>query len=103
MGLFYLRNPNANALNVFLKDLTEKVCVNFTCKGRECIKENCTFLHPCLPTELKRETVEAIGHHFTENKKGWLSDYHFCRVTLPADVTAMLGRSDGPSSKKDRL
>jgi hypothetical protein len=24
-------------------------------------------------------------------------------VTLPADVTAMLGRSDGPSSKKDRL
>ena len=64
------------------------------------MKENCPFLHPCLPTDLKQERVEAIGCHFAANKKGYLSNHHFCRVTLPANVTAMLGGLEGPSDSK---
>ena len=96
MGLFYLRNPNASALNVLPMDLAEKFFVDFFCKGKECIRDNCTHLPPCLANNLNLQTVEAIGHSFAATKKGWLSEYHFRRVTLPANVTAMLGGSDGP-------
>ena len=104
MGLFYLRNPNASALNVLPMDLAEKFFVDFFCKGKECIRDNCTHLPPCLANDLNLQTVEAIGHSFAATKKGWLSEYHFRRVTLPANVTAMLGGSDGPSiTKIDQL
>ena len=77
-----------------------KVCVDFTCKGKECIRENCTHLHPRQARDLDRETVKAIGRHFATTKKGWLSEYHFCREELPANVLAMLGRSERLSTSK---
>ena len=70
MGLFYLGNPDASNPNVFPKDLLEKVCMDFTCKGRECVRDNCKFLHPCQARGLDRKTVEAIGRNFATTKKG---------------------------------
>ena len=95
MGLFYLRNPKSRALEVFPKYLAQKVCVDF-----KCLREPCTFMHPRYPKDMTRATVKAIELNFASTKKGWLSNYHFCRETLPADVTAMLGGSEGPSNSK---
>jgi hypothetical protein len=39
MGMFYLRNPESRATDIFPRDLTQKVCVDFTCKGRECTRK----------------------------------------------------------------
>ena len=100
MGFSHLRNPKSRALDVFPKDLAQKVCVNFVCKGRECTKEPCSFMHPRYPRDMKRATVEAIAQNFATTKKGWLSNYHCCRETLPADVTTMLGGSEGPTNSK---
>ena len=52
----------------------------------------------CFPKDLRRQTVEAIGCYFAESKKGWLSNYHFRKEAFPADSTAMLGGSEGPSN-----
>ena len=46
MGMFYLRNPDMRVGEVFPKDRSEKVCVDYTCKGREYTKVDCTLLHP---------------------------------------------------------
>ena len=100
MGLFHISNPDINSSAVFPRDLAQKVCVDFTCKGKECIRENCTHLHPCQARDLDRARVEAIGHHFATTKQGWLSEYHFCREELPANVLAMLGGLKGPSNSK---
>ena len=89
--MFHLRKPDINSSTVFPMDLAQKVCVDFTCKGKECTKENCTHLHPCQARDLDRAMVKAIGHHFATTKKGLLSEYHFRREELPADVLAILG------------
>jgi len=50
---------------------------------------------------IDRVTVEAISQNFATNKKGWLSDYHFQNeTTLPADVKATIGGSQGPPNSK---
>ncbi len=64
MGMFFLSKPNVKAADVFPKGMAESVCVNFTCKGRECTRDNCTFLHPRKVSNMKKETVNAIGDHF---------------------------------------
>ena len=90
--MFYLINTKARATDIFPRDLTQKVCADFTCKGRECTREPCSFMHPCNPRDIDKSTVEAIARNFATTKKGWLNDYHFHReMTLPADVKAMLG------------
>ena len=100
MGLFYLRHSMSCSLDIFPKDLTQKVCIDFTCKGKECLRDPCTFMHPCNPRDMTRATVKAIAQNFATTKKGWLSDYHFHRETLLADVTAMLGGLEGPTNSK---
>jgi hypothetical protein len=35
MVMFYLKNSNSRALDIFPQDLAEKICVEFTCKDRE--------------------------------------------------------------------
>ena len=57
-------------------------------------------MHPHHPRDMTRATVEAIAQNFATTKKGWLRDYHFCRETLPADITFMLGGSEGPNNCK---
>jgi hypothetical protein len=46
MGMFFLSRPDMKASDVFPKGMAELVCVGFTCKGRECTRENCLFVHP---------------------------------------------------------
>ena len=93
--MFYLRNADAQVMDIFPRDLAQK-CADFTCKGRECTRYPCLFMHPCNPREMDKATVKAIAQNFGTNKKGWLSDYHFRNeTTLPADVKAMIGGSQG--------
>ena len=46
MGMFYLKNAEARATDIFPRDLAQKVCADFTCKGKECTREPCSFMHP---------------------------------------------------------
>jgi hypothetical protein len=80
MGMFFLNRPDMKASDVFPKGMAESMCVNFTCKGRECTRENCTFLHPRKVGDLKKETVNAIGEHFLKKRVGWFNEWHFLKV-----------------------
>ena len=100
MGMFYLKNAELRATYIFPRDLAQKVCADFTCKGRECIREPCSFLHPRNPREMDKATVKAIPRNFATTKMGWLRDYHFRNeTTLPVDVKAMLGGTQGPTQQ----
>ena len=101
MGMFYLKNTNMRAADVFPKDLAEKVCVDFTCKSRECTKEGCTMKHPRWPRDLAKETNESIARHFETGKHGWCSDYHYRNYDMPADLNKIMGGSDGPKNSKN--
>ncbi len=72
MGMFYLKNTEMRTGDIFPKDMLEKVCAGFTCKGRECTREDCTLVHPCFATDLKEETVLALGRHFKGKSMGGL-------------------------------
>ena len=97
MGMFFLARPDMKASDIFPKGMAELVCVDFTCKGRECTKENCPHLHPRKVDDLKKETVNAIGKHFLEKKVGWFNEWHFLKVLgeLPDKFKALMGGKDG--------
>ena len=100
MGMFFLRNAEIRGGDVFPRDMEERICVDFTCKGKECTRENCPFKHPRNPRDMDKCTVIAIARNFSKTKKGWLSDYHFRNETsLPADVLAMMGNLQGPKQQ----
>jgi hypothetical protein len=97
LGMFYLHNPEAGGSDLFPQNMECKVCVDYTCKGRECTREACPFKHPRNARELDTSAAIAIGRNFAKTKKGWLSEYHFRHETaLPADVQAMMGNAQGP-------
>ncbi len=95
MGMFFLTKHDIKATDIFPKDLPNKICANFTCKGRECTRENCPYSHPRNARKLTRETIAAIVCHFSSKKIRWLKIGN-----LPADVKALVGGKDGPSSSK---
>ena len=100
MGIFYLRNVDLRATDIFPRDLGQKVCADFTCKGKECTRDPCSFMNPHNPREMEKATVKAIARNFATTKKCWLSDYHFRNyTTLPADVKAMIGGSQGQTQQ----
>jgi hypothetical protein len=103
MGMFFLSKPDMKASDVFPKGMAESVCVDFTCKGRECTKEDCTFVHPRKVGDLKKETFNAIGEHFLKKRVGWLNEWHFLKVAneLPKKIKQLMGGKDGCSSKMD--
>ncbi len=103
MGMFFLEKSDMKASDIFPKWMTELVCVDFTCKGCECTKENCPHLHPRKVGNLKKETVNAIGEHFLEEKVGWFNEWHFLKVQgkLPNKFKTLMGGKDGCPSKKD--
>jgi hypothetical protein len=80
MGMFSLFKSDMEASDIFPKDMSELVCVDFTCKGRECTKENCPHLHHRKVGDLKKETVTSIGEHFIAKKVGWFNEWHFLKV-----------------------
>jgi hypothetical protein len=100
MGMFYLKHPESRATDIFPRNMEERICIEFTCKDRECTKENCPFKHPRNPRDMDKISILAIACNFAITKKGWLSDYHFQNEsTLPDDVKAMLGGWQGPTKK----
>ena len=103
MGMCFLTKLDMKAINVFPNGMSEAVCVDFTCKGRECIKDNCTFVHPRKVNDLKKDTILAIAMHFQEKKVGWFNKWHFLKVMddLPEHAKNLLGGKDDPSSKTD--
>jgi hypothetical protein len=74
MSMFFLHKPDMKVVEIFPKDMPEKVCANFTCKGRECTMENYVFKHPMKVGELKKETINAIGNHSLQKRNGWLNE-----------------------------
>jgi hypothetical protein len=50
LGMFYLRNISINPLDMFSKDMPNKICTNFICKGKECNNATCDFAHPKRPS-----------------------------------------------------
>jgi hypothetical protein len=36
MGMLFLSKPDMKATDIFPKDMPNKICANFTCKGQEC-------------------------------------------------------------------
>jgi hypothetical protein len=65
MGMFFLTKHDIEAIDIFPKDLPTKICANFTCKGCECTRENCSCSHPRNARELTAETIAPIVHHFS--------------------------------------
>ena len=51
-GMFFLTSLSIKATDIFPKDMPDKLCADFTCKGRECTRENCSFKHPRTAKEL---------------------------------------------------
>ena len=80
MGMFFLGRPDMKASDVFPMGMAVLVCVDLTYKGRECTRENCAHLHPRKVSDLKKETVIAIGEHFLEKRVGWFNKWHFLKV-----------------------
>ena len=98
--MFYLKNPESRATDIFPQDLAKKICVDFTCKGRECMREFCTFIHPRNPRDMDKNTVVSIDRNFATTKEGWLSNYHFRNETnLPDNIKAMMGNLQGPKQQ----
>ncbi len=101
MGIFFLTKHDIKAIDIFPKDLPTKICSDFTCKGHKCTRENCPHSHPRNAHELTAETIAAIVCHFSSKKIGWLIEWHIMKLGhLPADVKALVGGRDGPSSSK---
>jgi hypothetical protein len=104
LGMFYLENPSINPSDVFPKVMPEKICTNFTCKGKECSNTACDFVHLRKPSELKRETIITIANHFNKTKIGWFNKYHFMKMPDITDgVKKLLGNTRGISSKMARF
>ena len=96
MGMFHALTT-AKVTDIFPKDMPDKICADFTCKGRECTRENCSFKHPRSAKELQKETIAMIAKHFASKKVGWFNDWHFSQVDgLPAEAISLLGGKDGP-------
>lgn len=99
-GMFLLYAPGSTNSNIFPPGVKDRVCVDFTCKGRECTNSTCpSSMHPRRPQNMNKEDVEAIARHFKANKLGWLSAYHFSNLSLSPEAEALLGDDQGISTR----
>ncbi len=94
LGIFYLKNPNISPSKVFPKDMPDKICTNFTCKGKDCANANCDFTHPHKASELKRETILAIASYFEKKDIGWFNEYHMKMPEMTAKVKRLLSNTN---------
>jgi hypothetical protein len=100
LGMFYLKNPSINPSKVFPKVMPEKICANFTCKGKECSNASCDFIHSRKPSELKRDTIILMADYFNKTNIGWFNEYHFMKMPdITYGVKKLLGNTRGISSK----
>jgi hypothetical protein len=98
--MFYLCNQSINPADIFLQDMPEKLCTNFTCKGKKCNNTNCDFAHPRKAFKLKRKTIITITNHFIKKDMSWFNKNHFMRMPNITDgVKRFLRNTNGPTSK----
>ncbi len=96
LGMFYLKNPSINPSEVFPKVMPEKICANFTCKGKECSNASCDFIHPRKPSEFKHKTIIVIADHFNKTNIGWFNEYHFMKMpNITNGFKKLLGNTRG--------
>ena len=69
--MFYLANPNKQSNTTFPPGVKDRICIDFTCKGCECLAEDCNLMHLRCPMDMAKDDVEAIVKHFKSTKK-WL-------------------------------
>jgi hypothetical protein len=101
LGMFYLRYPSINPADIFPKDMPEKLCANFTCKGKECTNTDCNFSHPRKASGLKCKTIILIANHFIKKDVGRFNKYHFMRMPNITDgVKKLLENTKGPTTSK---
>jgi hypothetical protein len=100
LGMFHIRNLSINPADIFPKNILEKLCVNFTCKGKECNNTNCDFSHPRKASEFKGKMSITITNHFIKKDVAWFNEYHFKRMPNITDgVKKLLDNTKGPTSK----
>ena len=101
LGIFYLNDSDMAPAKVFPKDLSARICVDYTCKGCECTAATCSFAHPRNAKDIDQSNREKIVSFFKNGKHGWLSGFHF-RNKLPdlSDTSkSMMGGAGGIGSK----
>jgi hypothetical protein len=79
MGMFYLKNPDSKHPNIFPPGIKDRICVDFTCKGRECSINPCPLKHPRRAKDIDSEDVEAIAAHFKKTQLWALERISFRR------------------------
>ena len=96
-GMFYLVDSSMEAAKVFPANLSQKICVNFTCKGRKCARARgqCSFTHPVKPADITAQDLDAIVAHFYEVNHGWLNKHVFKDYAPAARHVNLMGDSTG--------
>ena len=98
MGMFYLKNPAMMKGSIFPKELAVTLCVDYTCKGCKCIAEKCAFADTRPPKDIEKSDIEKIAGFFKQNKHGYLSEYHFCRLDLSETAKSVMVGAEGITS-----
>jgi hypothetical protein len=73
MGMFWLSNLKMKMNKIFSRDLRERVCIQFFCRGRECRRDPDIICPSFSSEDLKLETIELIEDHFLAKKVGWFN------------------------------
>jgi hypothetical protein len=95
MGMFYLTKPDNPHPSTFPPGVKERICIDFTCKGQECLVNPFPLKKPCCPKGMDKADVEALALHFKRYKSGWLRGYHFKPCGLSPEADTMLGYHTG--------
>jgi len=99
-GVFYLKDPAAKG-QIFPSTMEQKLCAYYTCKGRQCTTENCTFVHPKNNGEITNTTWKQVCAHFEKTKLGWINEWPVSQGNLknfPDEYKHLLGGASGPTN-----
>lgn len=103
-GIFYLTNPDAKG-PVFPPNMDQKLCAYFTCKGRQCNTDNCSFVHPKKNEDITTNTLEQVCEHFEKTKIGWVNEWPVLQgkfKNFPQKFNHLLGGSAGPTNNSKK-
>ena len=99
-GVFYLKDPDAKG-PIFPSTMDQKLCAFFTCKGKECTNDKCSFVHPKNNDEITTTTWKQVCAHFEKTKIGWVNDWPVSQGKMknfPDEYKHLLGGSNGPTN-----
>lgn len=94
-GMFFVHNPSLDNGRVFPSNLSQKICPGFTCKGKECMREQCDLVHITKASALTDCDILAIANHFDSNNVGWFNAHYFENLPVASNdkVKKLLGNS----------